>query len=426
MAGARGTEAGTEEHRAPDLGDAPRGAPTLLVAFPTPAALDLPRSGQAVGREWFEEQGVVDNRVSTQHLLFTRTGGALSVEDAGSRNGTWLDGQRLEPRERARLSDGAILRLGRTVLVYRDELVGPREPAPPRGQLVGPFGLRAVTETLDAVSRRPPRCLLVEGETGTGKELVADVAAQALRPGRPYVAVNVAGIPAGVFESQLFGHVAGAYSGAGKGSRGVIAAHDGGVVFFDEIGELPAELQPKLLRFLENGELFPVGADRPARADVLVIAATNRSLERMVSDGTFRRDLYARLAVATLELPPLRERIEDLFAVACAFALRRGERYDVSMVDVEAVERLMLHDFPNNMRELYAVLERVAAIEPPPTLRMAALSRVSREPASSRRGSLTRERVEAVLRANNGNQSQAARELGVSRGQLLRYLKSSG
>lgn len=416
----------TEEHPGPDLGDAVRGAPALLVAFPGPAVLDLPRSGEPVGRDWFERHGLADNRISTAHLSFTRAGGAVSVEDAGSRNGTWLDGQRLVPGERTRLTDGAMLRLGRTVIVYRDELLGARAPMPPRGPLVGPFGLRAVSETLDGLARRPPRCVLIEGETGTGKELVASAIAEAVRPGRPYVAVNVAGIPAGVFESQLFGHVAGAYSGAGKGARGIIAAHDGGVVFFDEIGELPPELQPKLLRFLENGELFPVGADRPSRADVVVVAATNRPVERMVAEGVFRRDLHARLAVATLELPPLRERREDLFAIACAFALRRGEKYDVAAVDVEAVERLMLHDFPNNMRELYAVLERVAAADPPPALRMAAVSRVLGAPVSQRREPLTRERVDAALRANNGNQSQAARELGVSRGQLLRYLKSSG
>lgn len=415
---------GTEEHPGPDLGDAPRGAPALLVAFPGPIVLDLPRSGEPVGRDWFERHGLADNRISTAHLLFTRAGGAVSVEDAGSRNGTWLDGQRLGPGARARLTDGAMLRLGRTIIVYRDELLGARMPMPPRGPLVGPFGLRAVSETLDGLARRPPRCVLIEGETGTGKELVAGAIAEAVRPGRPYVAVNVAGIPAGVFESQLFGHVAGAYSGAGKGARGIIAAHDGGVVFFDEIGELPPELQPKLLRFLENGELFPVGADRPSRADVVVVAATNRSVDRMVAEGAFRRDIYARLAVATLELPPLRERREDLFAIACAFALRRGEKYDVAAVDVEAVERLMLHDFPNNMRELYAVLERVAAADPPPALRMAAVSRVLGAPVSQRREPLTRERVDAALRANHGNQSQAARELGVSRGQLLRYLKS--
>lgn len=394
------------------------------MAFPGPVVLDLPRSGEPVGRDWFERHGLADNRISAAHLLFTRAGGAMSVEDAGSRNGTWLDGQRLGPGARARLTDGAMLRLGRTIIVYRDELLGARKPMPPRGPLVGPFGLRAVSETLDGLARRPPRCVLIEGETGTGKELVAGAIAEAVRPGRPYVAVNVAGIPAGVFESQLFGHVAGAYSGAGKGARGIIAAHDGGVVFFDEIGELPPELQPKLLRFLENGELFPVGADRPSRADVVVVAATNRSVDRMVAEGAFRRDLYARLAIATLELPPLRERREDLFAIACAFALRRGEKYDVTAVDVEAVERLMLHDFPNNMRELYAVLERVAAADPPPALRMAAVSRVLGAPVSQRREPLTRELVDAALRANHGNQSQAARELGVSRGQLLRYLKS--
>lgn len=349
----------------------------------------------------------------------------MTVRDAGSRNGTWIDGQRLPPGEPARIADGAILRLGRTLLVYRDELRGSRQASPPIGALTGPFGLRAIAETLDAVQQRPPRCVLVEGETGTGKELCAAAVAERVRPGRPFVAVNVAGIPAGVFESQLFGHVAGAFSGSGRGARGVIAAHDGGVVFLDEIGELPIELQPKLLRFLENGEMLPVGADRPTRADVVVVAATNRALERMVLDGAFRRDLFARLSAARIELPPLRERVEDIFPISQTLVARRGERFDPSVVDVEAVERLMLHPWLNNVRELSAVLERTAAIEPPPALRLTAIQQVLGPAPLRQAAALTVDRVEAALAATGGNQSRAARELGVTRGQLLRFMKAS-
>lgn len=416
---------GTEEHGVPDFGESPRGEPALLCAFPKLAVFAIPSPGTPVGREWLEENGIADTRVSGAHAKFARIGGRLAVEDAGSRNGTWLDGQRLSAGERANVADGAILRIGRTLLVYREELLGPRMPSPPSGDLVGPFGLRAVTELLTSVSRRPPRSVLIEGETGTGKELLAAAIAAVVRPNRAFMAVNVAGIPSGVFESQLFGHVAGAFSGSGKGSRGIILAHDHGVVFLDELGELPLDLQPKLLRFLENGEVLPVGADRSLRADVLVVAATNRSLERMVQDGTFRRDLYARLATQTIELPPLRERPEDLFDVASALVARRGERFDTTSVEVEAVERLMLHDWPNNVRELNAILERVAAIDPPPALRIAAVNRVLGPAPERRLGILTRERVEAALAACGNNQSRAAKELGVSRGQLLRFLKSS-
>jgi transcriptional regulator with GAF, ATPase, and Fis domain len=264
--------------------------------------------------------------------------------------------------------------------------------------------------------------VLIEGETGTGKELVAGALAQMLRPGKPYQPFNVAGIAAGVFESQLFGHVAGAFSGAGKFSRGIIASHDGGTVFLDEIGELPLELQPKLLRLLENGESLPVGADRPVRVDVLIISATNRDLDEMVEAGRFRRDLRARFS-AIIELPPLRERAEDLFAIAVARAVKAGERYDIDRVEVEAIERLMLHPWRANVRELHSVLDRIAAIDPPPALRLAAVTQVLGVTPSQRTGVLTRERVEAALAACNGNRSEAARQLGVSRGQLLRFLR---
>ena len=424
MSGPTDATGSTEEHRAPELDARAGSEPALIVAFPEPKALALPPNRDPIGRAWFEAQGLADSEISAAHLSVGRAGGSVTIRDLGSRNGTFVDGRRLPPEEPARLGDGAVLRVGRTLMVYRDELVGPRQPSGPIGALVGPFGLRAVARAIDSIERRPPRAVLIEAETGSGKELVAEAVAECLRPGRPRVAVNVAGIPAGVFESTLFGHVAGAFSGSGKGGRGLIAAHDGGVIFLDEIGELPLELQPKLLRFVENGELLPVGADRPVRADVLVVAATNRSLAEMIATGTFRRDLHARLAGACVEIPPLRDRVEDLFAIALGLAARRGEGYDLDATDVEAVERLMLHAWPSNVRELDSVLERVAATEPRPALRLAAVQQVLGGPPSRQTATLTVERVRQALAAH-GSQSQAARALGVTRGQLLRFLKAN-
>jgi transcriptional regulator of acetoin/glycerol metabolism len=414
----------TEEYDTPSSEESSSGEAALLVSFPQSRALPVPLSGQRIGREWFEAHGVDDPKVSAVHLEFSRSAGSVALADVGSRNGTWIDGSRVSAGERAKLADGSIIRIGRTLMVFRRELQGPPEPTPPIGGLVGPFGLRSVAAELDAIQRRPPRCVLIEGETGTGKELAAAAVADRLRPERPYATLNVAGIPAGVFESQLFGHVAGAFSGSGRGARGVVVAHNGGAIFLDEIGELPLELQPKLLRFLENGEILPVGSDRAIRADVVVIAATNRSLEKMVEAGAFRRDLYARLAIASIELPPLRERPEDIFEIAMEIAARRGERFDSAMVDVEAVERLLLHTWPNNVRELHAVLERIAATNPPPSLRGASVKQVLGAVPPRQSSALTTERVMSTLNACNGNRSQAARALGVTRGQLLRYLKA--
>ena len=413
----------TEEHELPSIDSSTRADPALVVAFPEPAALPLPPSGQPVGRDWLFEHGITDTKVSGSHFQVSKPGGVVHIEDVGSRNGTFVAGRRLATGERVALTDGAFFRAGRTVLVYRAELAGRHEPSPPVGDLVGPYGLRPFMQGLESLCVRPPLNVLLEGETGTGKELAAGAVAERLRPGRPYAPVNVAGLASGVFESQLFGYVAGAFSGSGRGAPGVFAKHQGGTVFLDEIGELPLEAQPKLLRLLENREVLPVGGDTAVRVDVLVVAATNRALDDMVDAGAFRRDLHARLAAARLELPPLRERPEDLFAVAQALLARRNEAYDPAEVEVEAIERLLLHGWPSNVRELSSVLDRVAALEPPPRLRLHAVEKVLGPGAEHRPSPLTRERVDAALAKAAGNQSRAARELGVSRGQLLRFLK---
>jgi MoxR-like ATPase len=410
----------TSEHRGPVQPEGGRGRLALVCAFPRPVALALPDSGTIVGRSWLAERGLADTEVSGEHLRVSRAGGVLRVADAGSRNGTWVNGARLAPRDLTPLEDGATLRLGRTIFVFREELHGSFEPAAPVGGLVGPFGLRAVTQPLAGLSRSRPCNVLIEGETGVGKELVARAAAAALGRATPFAAVNVAGVARGVFESQMFGHVAGAFSDARSAAAGIVVAHDGGTLFLDEIGELSLELQAKLLRLLENREVLPVGSSRPVHVDVLVVAATNRDLEEMVESGAFRRDLFARLAMARIHIPALRDRREDIFSVACELARRAGGALAAEQVEVEAMERLLLEPWPGNVRELDAALAAARRLDPEPGLRLWALEEVLGE-ARGHKLALTQEVVDAAVKAAAGNVTAAAERLGVSRGKLLRF-----
>lgn len=417
---AKPNETGTQDHPLPSAPTGAASRPALISAFPGSLAFPLPPLKTPVGRDWLEQQGAPDPEVSGHHLVFSRAGSLLSVEDVGSRNGTWLDGVRLGPRERVPLPDGALIRIGRTLLVFREELQGPFTPSPPLGDLIGPFGLREIATAMAGWAGRPPPNIHIEGETGAGKELAAAAIARALRPGKPYGVLNMAAVAAGVFESQLFGHVAGAFSGAGRGAPGAVLANRGGAVFLDEIGELGLDLQPKLLRFLQSHEVQPVGSERPLPVDILVITATNRSLEELVEQGRFRRDFLARLA--TLQLSPLRERIEDVFAIAQGLAARRGNALSLDQVEVEAVERLLLDPWPMNVRGLEAAMSQIAALDPGAGLRQWAALRALGPALSSRPGRLAGEMVDREIAACAGNETQAARRLGVTRGKLRRFL----
>jgi MoxR-like ATPase len=415
----------TSAHRAPTRPEGGRRRAALVCAFPRAQALALPDSGTVIGRSWLADNGLADTEVSGSHLRIDRAGGALRVADAGSRNGTWLHGARLAPREVVPVEDGALLRLGRTLFVYREHLRGPLEPAPPVGELVGPFGLRAVAHQIGALADGPVKNVLIEGETGVGKELAARAVAAAVGRPAPYAAINVAGMAKGVFEAQMFGHVAGAYSGARDAAPGIVVAHAGGTLFLDEIGELDLDLQVKLLRLLDNREVLPVGADRAVAADVVVVAATNRNLEEMVEAGTFRRDLFTRLAMARIRIPALRDRAEDVFAVAQKLLARSGARLPAGEVEIEAVERLLLEPWPGNVRELDAALAEARRADPDPGLRLWALEEVLGEHKPDAKSALTTEVVEAAIAAAGGNVSAAAAQLGVSRGKLLRARKRS-
>jgi DNA-binding NtrC family response regulator len=393
-----------------------------VCAFPRSLALALPDSGTVIGRAWLAEQGLADTEVSGSHVRIDRAGGSLRVADAGSRNGTWVNGARLGPEDLVSLDDGGVLRLGRTIFVARDHLPGSLEQAPPVGALVGPYGLRTVAHALAGLARSHPRNVLIEGETGVGKELLARAVAAAVDRDEPFGAINAAGVPAGVFESQLFGHVAGAFSGAGAAAQGVVVAHAGGTLFLDEIGELDLALQAKLLRLLENREVLPVGAERPVQVDVLIVAASNRNMEEMVESGAFRRDLYTRLAMARIRVPPLRERREDIFSLACVLAERADASLDAEQVEVEAMERLLLEPWPGNVRQLDGALAEARRLDTEPGLHLWALEEVL-GPAPSIQTTLTRELVEAAVQAAGGNVTAAAKQLGVSRGKLLRLRK---
>jgi DNA-binding NtrC family response regulator len=213
--------------------------------------------------------------------------------------------------------------------------------------------------------------ILIEGESGTGKEVASGLihAQELVRDsGRPFVTVNVAALPETVFESEFFGHVRGAFTGADQNKMGLAEAAHGGDLFLDEIEALPLTQQAKLLRFLESGEIRRVGAKESLRVNVRVIAATNRNLETMVAEGKFREDLLWRLNGRKLVLPPLRDRMEDLGALANHFLQRDRPRRNKTLAD-DAIQTLAVHHWPGNVRELKRVVEQISLYSPLPLIR---------------------------------------------------------
>ncbi len=210
--------------------------------------------------------------------------------------------------------------------------------------------------------------ILIGGESGTGKEVVARAVHDlSVRADKPYIVFNCASVPRDLFESQLFGYRKGAFTGATGDSPGVIRAADGGTLFLDEIGELPLDTQPKLLRFLENAEVTALGEQKPRHVDVRVLAATHRDLDKLVRDGRFREDLYYRLNVVPLHVPPLRDRREDIVALARMFIARLApEPERAPQLGADAVQALRAHGWPGNVRELRNVVERAMAYAPVP------------------------------------------------------------
>jgi DNA-binding NtrC family response regulator len=310
---------------------------------------------------------------------------------------------------------------------------------------------RPMRRLLEATSRVATRdvTVLVRGETGTGKEFVAELLhAQSGRRDKPLVRFNCAALPAELADAELFGHVRGAFTGAVANRPGYFLQANGGTLILDEIGELPGAIQAKLLRALQEGEIQPVGSGRIEKVDVRVVASTNRDLAADVKAGSFREDLYYRIAVVELVVPPLRDRKDDIPALADEFARRYGERFGLGNVSLEPalVEALVHTDWPGNVRQLENTIARLAALSSGGVIGLAdfqaAESSNNSMPAASdhadadpppdaRNGPSLKEQVEAferglvgrALDATGGNQSEAARRLGVSRVTLIDKMK---
>jgi two-component system nitrogen regulation response regulator NtrX len=302
--------------------------------------------------------------------------------------------------------------------------------------------MRRVRALLEQVAPTPARVLLT-GESGTGKELAA-LALHTLSPraGGAFVRVNSAAIPRDLVESEMFGHEKGAFTGALERRRGRFELADGGTLFLDEVGELGPEAQAKLLRALESGEIERVGGQAPLRVDVRVIAATNRDLRAEVEAGRFREDLYYRLHVIPIHLPPLRERLDDIAELAVHFLARLQARQGLvpPQLGAEALERLRRYPWPGNVRELANLCERlailypgrvlgereVAAVLPDGGSAPARVVRVGHGALTEQLDAFEQELIEAALLEAGGNLAEAARHLQTDRPNLYRRMKRLG
>ncbi len=284
-----------------------------------------------------------------------------------------------------------------------------------------------------AVSDSP---VMVEGESGTGKELVA-AAIHRLSPRSkgPFIPVNCSAIPADLLESELFGHMRGAFTGAVADAIGLFRSANAGTIFLDEIAELPPALQVKLLRVLQEKEVRPVGATKSHTVDVRIIAATNRQLEEAMKDGSLREDLFYRLNVVRVQLPPLREHKDDIPALVAHFLRQFNQRFrrEVTGIDPEALAALMAYDFPGNVRELENLIERAYALGARDHLRLSdlpSLTAKAREPASTgplpTLAEVEKELILRALQMHKNDKEGAAKALGLSRRTIYRRLKEYG
>lgn len=332
-----------------------------------------------------------------------------------------------------------VLARARARLVLEDEVHSLRRQlaeSRPSGAILGQSP--AFLAALDLADRVAPTDLpvLITGENGTGKELVARrVHEGSRRRDRAFIAVNCGALPPSLLESTLFGHTKGAFTGADRARKGLFAEADGGTLFLDEVGELEPATQVRLLRALESGEILPVGADRPNRVDVRLVSATNRDLAAARQDGVFRDDLYWRLHGVPVVLPPLRDRGEDVILLARHFLEVAAPLVGASVphaLSPRAEEALRAHPWPGNLRELRQTMQRAAVLAgprriiEPADLGLREVPPTDGESLEAQVEALERRLVAGALAAEGGNRSRAAKRLGLSRQGLLNKLERYG
>lgn len=409
-------------------------------------------AGAALGREWLSSGGrtavgshescevrIDDPVLSRFHCELRVDDGAVWLRDLGSKNGSTVDGV---PVREARLRDGSVLVVGRSSLRFaegqeQEPLALSEHTA--LGSLVGQsVAMRRVFALMERAARSDVT-VLIEGETGTGKEGVAE-SLHELGPRRegPFIIVDCSAMPPQLLESELFGHERGAFTGAVQRRVGAFEAAHRGTLFLDELGELPTELQPKLLRVLERKEIRRVGSNTYLPVDVRVVAATNRDLRARVNEGDFRADLYFRLAVLRLALPPLRERLEDVPLLVERFRERMAVAPEVAarVFTPELLARLMRSSWPGNVRELRNHLERCVVLEQPlptgeadaaPTNELTVDPTLSYSEAKRRVLDVFERRyLEALLTHHGGNVTQAAKAAGMDRPYVYKLLNRHG
>lgn len=312
-----------------------------------------------------------------------------------------------------------------------DDEIDPEEPL--NTGMIG--SSPSMIEIYKTISRVAPTdaLVLIEGETGTGKELIAqEIHKNSSRSARPFVPVDCASLAPSLIESELFGAMKGAYTGSHQDRVGVFEAASGGTVFLDEVGEVDLNFQLKLLRFLQEKEIRPLGSNRPRKVDVRIVAATNRNLPKMVEEGKFREDLWYRLDVVRIQVPPLRERPGDVQLLAMAFLKRYNERYGLDARLTESGMRVLRETtWPGNVRQLQHVLERLVILAPGGRITEDAVAealRTSRATADTGEtlAEAEADQIRKVLAATNGNKSRAARILGIERKTLYRKIERMG
>jgi len=379
---------------------------------------------------------LTDPTVSRRHAEVEERSDGYVLRDHDSTNGTFLDGVRV--RE-AYLSPGSVIRLGQTEMTFaplEERIEVPQSKAGSFGELIG--SATPMQEVYGILERIAPAdvTVLLEGETGTGKELAARaVHSHSRRSGRPFVVIDCGAVAPNLIESELFGHEKGAFTDAVKARQGAFELADGGTIFLDEIGELSLDLQPKLLRALDQRETKRVGADKPITVNVRVISATNKELDKEVKAGRFREDLFYRLSVVRVSMPPLRKRKEDIETIA-------GHLLEVISPEIgktitglspEALSALTAYAWPGNVRELKNVLGRAAALCDGKRIEAKDLflSQGKKTATFDGLSGKTLEEIEkaaiaATLKAADNNKTEAAKVLGIAYSTLYEKMKKYG
>jgi len=386
-----------------------------------------------------------DDTVSRQHLTLTRTAEGLLVRDANSTNGVKIGGAKIKE---AIVEPGSLIRAGEVELAVRVELKGVEVPASDKEQFGLALGqsqsMRRIFGLLERIAPTNATVLLT-GETGTGKDVLArSIHMNSPRAKLPFEVVDCGAVTHTLIESELFGHERGAFTGAVASRAGAFERAGGGTLFLDEVGELPLELQPKLLRVLEAREFRRVGGNKVMSVDARVVAATTRDLPREVERGKFREDLYFRLVVVPIHVPPLRTRPEDIPLLARKILDGQADSAGMIIPD-DAMVSLRAHDWPGNVRELRNILERAAYIARaagenelrlvglPTRARAAAPDMFVFDAAHSYRETrarydtlFERKYVSWLLGRHNGNISAAAREAQMDRKHLTDLARKHG